>query len=196
VIGGSIEGNYSSTDEVDFGKIDRILDVAEIGMLAVASEHMLREPKIERWRWEKPEILMSWAPIRQLPSVGKNIRVVVKPERTDSFHLYFESNAWYDERWNPDSFTRYWDHFSVGTIPITDSKRTLEGEVQRIRDFLEKAYEKVSDSSRIRLDHAISISSNGETYSLEGKAFISNDSVELIGQQFTGEHQPVRRLGD
>jgi hypothetical protein len=196
VIGGSIEGNYSSTDEVDFRKIDRILDVTETGMLAVASEHKLREPKIERWRWDKPEILMSWAPSRQFPSVGKNIRVVVKPERTDLFHLYFESNAWYDERWNPDSFTRYWDHFSVGTIPIADPKRTLEPEVQRIRDYLEKAYEKVSDSSRIRLDHAISISSNGETFSLEEKALISNDSVELIGRRFTSEHQSERRHGD
>ena len=196
VINRSIEGNISSTDEVEFGKIDQILDVIERGMLAVASEHGLRGSKIERWRWEKPEILMSWAPSRQFPSVGKNIRVLVKPERTDSFHLNFESNAWYDERQKPDSFTRYWDHYATGTIHIADSKRTDEPEIQRIRDYLEKAYEKVSDSSRIRLDHAISISSNGETFSLERKAFISNDSVEIIGRQFTSEHQAEPRHKD
>jgi hypothetical protein len=173
----SIEGNYQQIDADDFEQIDRILDMAETAMLAVASEHHLRATKFQRWRWDQPEILMSWTPFRLFPTVGKNIRVFVKPERTDTFTCLFESNAWFDDRQSHESFVRYWDHFPVKTVHHIGPGSVGESDGRLIREYVEKAYESVSDSREIRLDHAISISPGGETDEYDQPVIISEGMI-------------------
>jgi hypothetical protein len=174
VIARSVDDNFPHVDPVEF---DRILDAAEVAMHAVASEHRLRETTFVRWRWDQPEILMSWTPLRQYPTAGKNIRVHVEPESQSLFTCTFESNAWFDERRTPDSFVRFWDHFPVGSKSRADSESVQNLEAPFIREYVERAYEAVSDTSEVRLSRAILISPDGEAHELKGSTVIGKDSV-------------------
>lgn len=174
----SIDSTHSQLIEVEFEKVDRILDVAETAMLSVASEHRLREPQIVRWRWDQPEVLMSWSPIRQAPEVGKNIRASVVQEEQGSYRCDFESNAWFDLRESSDSFVRYWDHFPAGAIPHIDPEKTLSQETPYILEYVARAYSAVSDSDEVVLSHAVSNSTSGEARDVNGSAVIGHDFVE------------------
>jgi hypothetical protein len=177
VIHRTVKGNQFQLEDGEFAKIDRILDVAEAGMYSIAFKHNLREKQFQRWRWDQPELLMSWAPLRQSPGVGKNIRVLVNSETRDVFTCSFESNAWIDDRHDSEKYVRYWDHFPVGTVPKVDPQSVSSAEARTIRDYIERAYEAVSDSRDIFLSHAIRIFSSGEAETIEGSAVIGTQEV-------------------
>jgi hypothetical protein len=74
----------SVTNRVDaphFEALDRLLDVAEPAVHALAAEHGLRDARIDRWRWDQPEIVLFWID-RARQNVSKSIRFFVDEEGT------------------------------------------------------------------------------------------------------------------
>ncbi len=152
--------------EEHFETIDPILDLSERSMLAIGAEHHLRDINIERWRWDQPEILMSWLPFRRETHIGKNIRVLVKVEQANAFRVYFESNAWYDERRGPGMLIRYWAHFPAGDIPVDGAQEAAQDEQRWINKYIQDAYGHVADAKEVTLDQSIIIWSDGSTESI------------------------------
>jgi len=113
---------------------------------------------VERWRWDEPEITLSWRETQQ-PYVSKNIRFFIdSPEDLLSdvslgnyYFFAIETNAWLDE----DSETgtdrvRRWEYRPTGrgTLDFAQlSVEDLEGEVDEIHLKMEDAYAIASNLS-------------------------------------------------
>ncbi len=97
----------ASAEDANYDAINAILDAAEGYLLGLAAEHQLREINIERWRWDQPEIAMSWSPRGGLLELGKNIRVFVSAGGSSTLMCSVESNAWVDEHQPNNSITRH-----------------------------------------------------------------------------------------
>lgn len=174
----SIAAQDQALTEELFEGIDAILDLSEQAMLAVASERRLRNTHIGRWRWDTPEILMSWASVRDksfidqeyrdATTIGKNIRVLVKYKQTNVIHILFESNAWLDVRNSNGTLFRHWDHFPVDGISFPSSEHAVNDEQGRIKQHVERAYERVSDTQEVTLHQAIIILPDGKPERLLG----------------------------
>lgn len=178
VIERPLESDNANPYEVNFEQVDRILDVIEAAMSSVAAKHQLRETSIQRWRWDQPEILMSWTPMRERPWVGKNLRALITPSGPETLNCAFESNAWFDDREPSGSFTRYWDHFPAEVLRHISLESAQWRDENTFLKALESAYEKVSDTKTVRLDHAIHIAPNGDAHEVNRSAIIGPDFVE------------------
>ena len=135
----------SVTDRVDapdYEALDRLLDVAEPAMHALASEHGLREARIDRWRWDQPEIVLFWID-RARQNVSKSIRYFVDEEAT-FFLCSVEVNAWRDERDRAGRPVRKWRHEPIKSWR-EGAAETASADRRRVAETMEKAYDTVAE---------------------------------------------------
>lgn len=135
----------SSTARVEASRyeaLDRLLDVAESALHAVAAEHGLREARLDRWRWDQPEVVLSWVD-RDRQNIGKSIRLYVDEE--DGFFLCtVEINAWRDELDKAGRPVRRWRHERIGSWQVRGAgEASADG--GRVSETTGKAYDTVAE---------------------------------------------------
>jgi hypothetical protein len=104
---------------MDWKRFDGILDVVETALLALSSRFHIKEPQIERWRWDTPIVTLAWLGAEHIKrNVG--VRAVSESE------VAVEVNAWRDEdRDDGKVRVRHWEHSSLGHIKVSDFESVL-----------------------------------------------------------------------
>src|SRR6266511_5894703 len=106
----------SSADHVEaprYEELDRLLDIAEPALHTIAAEHGLHQARVDRWRWDQPEVVLSWVD-RDRQDIGKSIRFYIDEE--DGFFLCsVECNAWRDRPDKAGRPVRRWRHEAIGS---------------------------------------------------------------------------------
>ena len=150
----------------NYDAINAILDAVETVFLSIAVEHRLRGIETERWRWDQPEIVMSWFPVPRSTDVGKNIRIFVKMGGPTHFICAVESNAWFDEH-EGDTIVRHWGNFAGSTVNITDPRSLAALESRLLKERIDRAYDQFSSSTEIAFTQAVRLFSNGHPELIE-----------------------------
>ena len=109
----------------DFENIDRILDVAESVMLIVSANLQRGETRMERWRWDVPEIRTSWSP-PSWKDVNRNVIFMVMKNGEASYHGVVDINAWKDESFAGIATRRAWKNYSFPPIPLSSEPDIAE----------------------------------------------------------------------
>lgn len=124
-----------------YEELGRLLDVAEPALHAIAAEHGLREARLDRWRWDQPEVVLSWVD-RDRQNIAKSIRFYVD-EEDGRFRCSVEVNAWRD---GPDKAglpVRRWRHELIGSwrVPGAEEASADRG---RVSGTMGKAHDTVA----------------------------------------------------
>jgi len=90
----------------DFANIDSILDDVEASMLHIADDKKLIGAHIERWRWDVPEVTMSWKD--PVPEISRNMRFCVHKSGSFSYAFAIDINDWYDQSFAGRGTQRLW----------------------------------------------------------------------------------------
>jgi hypothetical protein len=152
-----------STEPIDFELINRVLDNAETALLGIAVDHRITGARVERWRWDQPEVVMSWEFGRGPERRGKNLRVSVRAVGGHRLVCALESNVWHDRTWTDGALLRNWQHFVGSSLDIGDPGKNPEEETKAFRDLLEPLYENVAKWNPNRLSQATLIYPDGHT---------------------------------
>jgi hypothetical protein len=113
----------------DFENIDHILDIAERVMLSVSSKLKIGETRIERWRWDVPEIRASWGP-PSWKDINRNVIFHVLKDGDASYHGVVDINAWKDEAFAGIATRRAWKNDSFPPVPLTQEPGLLPEAIQ------------------------------------------------------------------
>lgn len=174
----TVNNAQASVAEANHDAINAILDAAETALLSAAVRHQLRGITIERWRWDQPEIVMSWVPIGGTPELGKNIRVYVQVGAPAPFTCSVASNAWLDEPLSHDTIRRHWESFADHTLDINDPDQLSDLESHWLMERIERAYDRIAESSEFVLTQAVLILPDGRSQSIDAPVHGVNGSVE------------------
>ena len=126
---------------MDFAKLDKFLDDVQPLLLRLASEHALKQPAVERWRWDEPAVSLTWLGPE---NISRNMRAVIDGET-----LAAEVNAWQDEdEEGGRQRVRYWkyEHFGLMAVPV---------DRDQLWSRLEEAYRAVSSWKRNDLKRVV-----------------------------------------
>lgn len=174
----SLTNSEASVEEREYDAINVILDAAETALLRAASEHQPREVNIERWRWDQPEIVMSWDSRGMTPDLGRNIRVYVRNADPPPYRCSVEANAWLDEPLAGNALVRHWENYVDHTLEISKPQRVTELEARWLKERVERAYERFSDDSDFVLTQAVLILPDGTaTHPVEAPLWIAQGMV-------------------
>jgi hypothetical protein len=117
----------------DFEKYDSELQIVERGFRSLCERQEVRQPSIERWRWDVAMISLQWTPS---DDVSRNINASVDRKRPRAMN--FEVNAWQDvDRPRGTNRVRYWRHEELKSLPMP-----LDADA--VGELLEDAYRRVS----------------------------------------------------
>ena len=124
------------THEVpDYAMLDSILSIAEGPIRSVIREHQLTRASVERWRWDEPEITLTWLDTTQ-GYISKNVRFMIEPIEAGKFYygppyvFATEANAWLDEDSETgESRTRRWQHEKVVEVKEVRNLEHASGEI-------------------------------------------------------------------
>jgi hypothetical protein len=152
-----------SNEPINYDLINRVLDHAETALLRIAAQHRLSGTRVERWRWDQPEVVMAWAFAQGPERRGKNLRVSVGEFSRDNLTCNLESNVWHDQTWIDGALLRRWDHFAGDTLQIGDPGAYPEEEIQSFHQHLLPLYNKIADGKPTRLTKAVLIYPDGTT---------------------------------
>lgn len=167
----------TSFEEANNHAINVILDSAETALLGIAVKHHLHGITVERWRWDQPEIVMSWFPYGRSPDLGKNIRVFVSVGGPTPFTCSVESNAWLDEHRPDNTIVRHWENFADHTVDISDPENLTELEIRWLRERIERAYNRFSESNECVLTQAVLIFPDGRSQPIEAPLRLANGII-------------------
>jgi hypothetical protein len=135
----------SSADRAEaprYEELDRLLDVAEPVLHAVAAEHGLNQARVDRWRWDQPEVVLSWVD-GDRQNVAKSIRFSV--DEGDGFFLCsVEVNAWRDGPDKAGRPVRRWRHEAIGAWRVGGAEEA-SADRGRASETLGKAYDTVAE---------------------------------------------------
>lgn len=95
----------------DYIFLDREMDEAERSLRHSASRLGLSGIKIERWRRNYPELVMSWNSTDEL---SRNDRLLFQKVEPWQFTYFAEANAWKDISLADGSIERNWSNFPAG----------------------------------------------------------------------------------
>ena len=151
----------ASFEASEFPAINAILDAAEPALLRVAAKHELREIKVERWRWDQPEIVLSWVSWGTTADLSRNIRVYVRAIGPSLYQCSVESNVWLDEPQVGNALVRHWEHYVDHTLEISEPQRMTELETRWLNERVERAYERFSPAREFFLSQAVLILPDG-----------------------------------
>jgi hypothetical protein len=90
---------------MDYSEFDRELDGIELALRELVRTHDLRQTRIERWRWDVPEITLTW---QGEDLIWRSITTFLAAVRQG----YIEVNAWRDTPRDGGWFRR-WNHIQV-----------------------------------------------------------------------------------
>lgn len=119
-------------------EINKILDEVQGVFHTLLSEKPdeLKQPAIERWRWDEPGITLTWI---GPDHIGRNIHASVAAPNDYRPRLEIQVNAWKDEDQGPEGMTsgRRWRHDPVDIIDIPF-------EMGPLRKVVKEGYSKVA----------------------------------------------------
>lgn len=127
----------------DYERINRILNDAEGALVSMAATHRLLGTKIDRWRWDIPEVVISWG--NPHVEIGRNIRVLVQKERPLVFHCTFDVNAWQDDQFIANQTLRKWKNQTAGETDVSESKDQSDARYQEFTQLADRSYRIVSE---------------------------------------------------
>lgn len=108
---------------IDFEVCGELLEEIEARLLDYAHKRNLTSPKIQLWRQELPEAVLSWIDAQE--RLERNIVVLLQTEgkswNTAKVDAYLETNAWVDL-----GGTRFWENRSIGTFPASKVHKYFE----------------------------------------------------------------------
>jgi len=124
---------------MDYSDFDRVLDRIESILHNLVSAKELRQARIERWRWDIPEITLTWN--RQDAAIWGSITTLLTTESEGRI----EVNAWRDMP-QAGGWIRKWDHAIVHSGNVVEES------------LYEAAYQKVAlwNETTLREVHALS----------------------------------------
>jgi hypothetical protein len=125
-----------------YEELDRILDVAEPALHALAAVHGLHEARIDRWRWDQPEVVLSWLD-RDRQDVAKSIRFYID-EEDDLVRCSVEVNAWRDGPDKAGRPVRKWRHEAIGAWRVRGAEEA-SADRGRVSETLAKAFDTVAE---------------------------------------------------
>jgi hypothetical protein len=160
----SIENEQASLVEHSFEAINRLLDECEAELLALAATHRLTNTRFTRWRWDQPDITMSWFTGRH-KLLGRNIRIAVGvEEQTHELKGVVESNIWLDRELPNSGLFRHWDHFTADPFLIHIQSEVSPAEKSWIRRRIEDVYQPIASSNGFQFRNAVVIERDGGSY--------------------------------
>lgn len=168
-----------SIEEANHHAINSILDAAESALLDVAVEHHLRGVNVERWRWDQPEVVMSWLTFGESRELDKNIRVFVGVGGAAPFTCSVESNVWLDEHRSGNKIVRHWEYFANHTLDISNPERLTELESRRLKERIERAYDRFAESEDYVLTQAVLISPDGRSQPIEAPVRVAKGIISI-----------------
>jgi hypothetical protein len=124
-----------------FEEIDQVLSLVESILHTVAAEHGLRQARIDRWRWDQPEIVLSWI-TQDTQNIAKSIRFDVNDEK-DFYHWSVEVNAWKDER-QEGKHLRRWRHEQIAVGPPLFGLDDMRDDRMLLIEKVKEAYRTVA----------------------------------------------------
>ncbi len=144
---------------MDYQAFNDVLDKIEEKLKGIKSNFNLRA-NIERWRWDQPEIRMTW---RDTDGVNKNINILL-----ESLFLrgkpyvkgVVEVNAWIDKK-PQDGWKRFWTNKPMvnGRIDLKTDAQILDAYYNANdlnEDSLNESYEMSEQAARILENLAVS----------------------------------------
>jgi hypothetical protein len=147
-------------DMLDPEAINLILDVAQYELLRLAANENLREIKLVRWRWDQPDVILSWRPWME-SSFGKNIRALVRDQSLQYYRITIEGNIWHDQELISGAVLRNWSHFADESMEIEDPTKISDLERTWLRARIEGAYEWIDHSKGFAFSNAVMIFPDG-----------------------------------
>jgi hypothetical protein len=118
---GNIEP-FEDMSTMEFGEVDKLLNDVEPVLIQLAGKYLVRQPTIERWHWDEPDLTLSWI---GLDGIHRNIHAIVENGLTS---ILVEVNAWRDEDMEEaKTRVRRWWNTDIGVIRISD-RRYLKAE--------------------------------------------------------------------
>ncbi|MDI6815514.1 MAG: hypothetical protein QMC90_05525 [Dehalococcoidales bacterium] len=113
-------------EKLDYEKLDEVLSQIEPHLISLAKEKRLTRPSITRWRWDEPDLMLSW----EEGDLSKNIHMLI----VESSRVKVECNAWKNRDLEEGKKrVRKWDHKEIGEANASD--------INEIKEFFKKAYE-------------------------------------------------------
>jgi len=117
--------------ELDYEKLDKVLSNFESCLILLAKEKRLTRQSITRWRWDEPDLMLSW----EEGNLGKNIHILIVDNGSK---VKVECNAWQDKDHEEKGSEvkvvrkRRWGHKEIGRADASD--------INEIKGLFEKAY--------------------------------------------------------
>jgi hypothetical protein len=127
----------------DFSNIDRILAVAEAATIVIAVESQIKGPRIERWRWDVPEVRTSWDPATP-GDVFRNVVFLVEKSSGSRYLGRIDINAWRDGSVIGMTQIRRWKNSSFLETPVSEQSDLTK--------FMKNAFATVSGWGVAQLD--------------------------------------------
>jgi hypothetical protein len=154
---------------MDYPTVDRILDDFNKILKALQVQYNLPDAKIERWRWDMPQISLSWL---AQDAIWRTINVLVRSDGNAQgyFTCQIEVNAWQDIR-EANRWIRRWRHQSIyeGIVDDLSSSRQYD-------DIFLQSYQTVTHWNH---------------YDLKEEQLLSPAAAELLEQQHSSRFTPT-----
>lgn len=97
-----------------FVELEKILSRVEEVFLDFAAQSRLRGVRIERWRWDEPDITLTWV---DPDNISRSIHAVIEQGPPSTLEL--EVNAWQDEEGEEGKIRiRHWKHSNIARLKI------------------------------------------------------------------------------
>lgn len=173
----AVANSEGSIEEGEFAAIDAILDAAETALLRVAAGHELREIKVERWRWDQPEIVMSWISPGMTADFGRNIRVYVRDAGASLYQCSVESNVWLDELLSGNALVRHWENHFDHTLELSQPQQMTELEMRWLNERVERAFERFSPVNEFILTQAVLILPDGTSRPVDASLRVERGDI-------------------
>lgn len=94
-------------------EIEELLNVIEPILLQRAGASGLGGTRVERWRWDEPDVTLTWT---DHAGVGKSVHAVIDTEKST---VRLEVNAWRDKDFEDGKVrVRNWRHQTIGVANV------------------------------------------------------------------------------
>lgn len=129
----------------EYQELDEILDLVTRQFWNLRERYrqdLGQSVRIEQWRWDQPETVMSWIDGSK-NHINKSIRFFVDQGESSRFRCPIEINAWRDEE-NKQVSIRYWRHETQTVIEINGLQDILDHNLKLTITGIDLAYHRVS----------------------------------------------------